>query len=242
MRHFVGQTVLITGAARGQGASHARAFVREGGRVVLADVREELGQSLATELGVNALFVKLDVIRAADKTAAVDAAEHRFGLISVSTNNTGVLAPSASIVETDPADWDHVIATNLTGTFLGIRAVAPSIIRAGGGSIVNIASTSSHVGTPFISPYVASKWGIRGLTQSAAIELARGQIRVNSISPGVVDTRLITEPLRPGEVPVSDHFSPQPFAARRMAEPEEITRLVLFLSSDQSASSPVPTM
>jgi 3alpha(or 20beta)-hydroxysteroid dehydrogenase len=235
MNRFEGRTVLITGAARGQGASHARAFVDEGAKVILADIREEPGRSLADELGADAHFVKLDVARAADWAAAVDEGERRFGSISVLINNAGVLAPAAPIAESDPADWEQVIATNLTGTFLGIRAVAPSIVRAGGGSIVNIASTSSHVGTPLISPYVASKWGVRGLTLSAAVELARDQIRVNSVSPGVVNTKLITEPLRAGEVPVSDHFSPEPFAVRRMAEPEEITRLVLFLSSDQSA-------
>jgi 3alpha(or 20beta)-hydroxysteroid dehydrogenase len=235
MKRFENRTVLITGAARGQGASHARGFCDQGANLVLADIREDLGQGLADELGANAHFVKLDVTRAGDWAAAVDAAERRFGPISILINNAGVLAPSVPIVESDPADWEQVIATNLTGTFLGVRAVAPSIVRAGGGSIVNIASTSSHVGTPMISPYVASKWGARGLTRSAAAELARDRIRVNSISPGVVKTKLITEPLRPGEAPVRDHFSPDPFAVRRMAEPDEITRLVLFLSSDQSA-------
>lgn len=235
MKRFDGQTVLITGAARGQGASHARAFHDEGARVALCDIRVDLGRALADALGANAHFVELDVARAADWAAAVDATERRFGPVSILINNAGVLSPSAPIVAYDPADWDQVIATNLTGTFLGIRAVAPSIIRAGGGSIVNIASTSSHVGTPMISPYVASKWGIRGLTQSAALELARYRVRVNSISPGVVNTKLITEPLRPGEVPVSSHFSPEPFAAQRLAEPDEITRLVLFLSSQESA-------
>lgn len=235
MKRFENRTILITGAARGQGASHARGFRDEGANVVLADIREDQGRGLADELGANAHFVRLDVRQAADWTAAVDVAERRFGPISTLINNAGVLAPSAPIIESDPADWEQVLATNLTGAFLGIRAVAPSIIRAGGGSIVNIASTSSHVGTPLIAPYVASKWGVRGLTRSAALELARHRIRVNSISPGVVNTRLITEPLRPGEVPVSDHFSPGPFAVRRMAEPDEITRVVLFLGSDQSA-------
>lgn len=235
MRRFEGRTILITGAARGQGASHARAFVSEGARVVLGDIREALGRTLADELGADAHFVALDVARVADWAAAVDEAERRFGPISILVNNAGVPAPSATIVDSDPADWDQLIATNLTGTYLGIRAVAPSIMRAGGGSIVNIASASSHIGTPLIAPYVASKWGIRGLTQSAAAELARKGIRVNSISPGVVNTKLITAPLRPGEAPVSDHFSPEPFAVQRLAEPDEITRLVLFLCADESA-------
>jgi 3alpha(or 20beta)-hydroxysteroid dehydrogenase len=166
---------------------------------------------------------------------AVEQTESRFGPISILVNNAGILAPAVSIADSDPADWDQVLATNLKGPYLGIRAVAPSLQRAGGGSIVNIASTSGHVGTPMLAPYVASKWGVRGLTQTAATELARDRIRVNSISPGVINTPLITESLRPGEVPVSDHFSAEPFAVPRMGEPAEVTRLVLFLASEDSA-------
>jgi 3alpha(or 20beta)-hydroxysteroid dehydrogenase len=128
-----------------------------------------------------------------------------------------------------------VIDVNLTGTYLGTRAAAPSLRRAGGGSIVNIASTSGHVGTALIAPYVASKWAVRGITATAALELGRDGIRVNSISPGVIDTTMITTPLREGEAPVSDHFSPEPFAVKRMGKPKEITDLLLFLSSDDAA-------
>lgn len=116
-----------------------------------------------------------------------------------------------------------------------MRAAAPLMRRAGKGAIVNIASTSSHVGTALISPYVASKWGIRGFTQTAALELGRDDIRVNSISPGVVDTPLITEPLRPGDEAVIKHFSPEPFAVKRLADPKDITRLLMFLASADAA-------
>lgn len=235
MRRFEGRTVLITGAAGGQGASHARGFASEGARVILADVREESGRALADDLGEQALFITLDVSVASDWDAAVKQAESRFGPISILVNNAGVLAPSASIADSDPADWDHVIAVNLKGPYLGVRAAAPSLKRAGGGAIINIASTSGHVGTPMIAPYVSSKWGVRGLTQTAALELARDGIRVNSISPGVINTPLITQPLRAGEVPVSDHFSAEPFATPRMGEPVEVTRLVMFLASEASA-------
>lgn len=235
MRRFEGRTVLITGAAGGQGASHARGFASEGAKVILADVREESGRALADDLGEQALFITLDVSVASDWDAAVKQAESRFGPISILVNNAGVLAPSASIADSDPADWDHVIAVNLKGPYLGVRAAAPSLKRAGGGAIINIASTSGHVGTPMIAPYVSSKWGVRGLTQTAALELARDGIRVNSISPGVINTPLITQPLRAGEVPVSDHFSAAPFATPRMGEPAEVTRLVMFLASEASA-------
>jgi 3alpha(or 20beta)-hydroxysteroid dehydrogenase len=234
MNRFDGKTVLITGGARGQGASHVRGFAREQARVVVADVREERGRALAEELGASAIFIKLDVSVPADWTAAVEETERHFGPISILINDAGILAPAVSIADSDPADWDQVIATNLTGPYLGIRAVVPSLRRAGGGAIINIASTSGHVGTPMLAPYVSSKWGLRGLTQTAATELARDRIRVNSISPGVINTPLITEPLRPGEVPVSDHFSPDPFAVPRMGEPEEVTKLLLFLASDDA--------
>lgn len=235
MKRFEGRTVLVTGAARGQGASHARGFAGEGANVVLADVREESGRALAEDLGDKALFVRLDVSNPSEWASAVEATERRFGPISILVNNAGVLAPDVSIAESDPADWDQVLATNLKGPYLGIRAVAPSMKRAGGGSIVNIASTSGHVGTPRLAPYVASKWGVRGLTQTAATELARDRIRVNAVSPGVIDTPLITEPLRADAAPVSDHFSADPFAVPRFGQPAEITRLVMFLASDESA-------
>ncbi|KAK0341845.1 hypothetical protein LTR94_024732 [Friedmanniomyces endolithicus] len=181
-----------------------------------------LGGALADELGDGAAFMKLDVTVPSEWDAAVKATEARFGPISVLINDAGVLAPAVSIIDSEPSDWDTVIAANLTGPYLGIRAVAPSIKRAGGGAIINIASTSGHVGTPMLAPYVCSKWGLRGLTQTAAAELARDRIRVNAISPGVINTPLITEPLRPGQEPVSDHFSPDPFAVPRMGEPEEL--------------------
>lgn len=234
MRRFEGKTVLITGAAGGQGSAHARGFASEGASVVVTDKEEDRGRALAEELGGGARFVRLDVSSPSDWAVAIAEAEQNLGSISVLVNNAGILAPSALIEDGDPTDWDRVLAVNLKGVYLGIRAAVPSLRRAGRGSIVNIASTSGHVGTPMISPYVASKWGVRGLTQTAAIELARDGIRVNSISPGVVDTPMITQPLRPGEVAVIDHFSPEPFAVKRMAEPQEITRLVLFLASEES--------
>lgn len=235
MARFAGKTVMITGAARGQGASHARAFASEGASVIIADIDQNGGAALAAELGGLARFVGLDVSSETDWTAAVEAAERSFGPIRVLVNNAGILAPTASIETSDPADWDRVIDVNLKGMYLGMRAVIPSLRRAGGGAIINIASTSGHVGTAMISPYVASKWGVLGLTKTAAIELARDGIRVNSVSPGVVNTTMITAPLRPGEEATIDHFSPEPFAVRRLAEPWEISRVVVFLASDESA-------
>lgn len=235
MTRFTDRTVLITGAAGGMGSSHARGFHAEGANVVLTDIRDTEGQALAAELGERTLYVHLDVTSPAQWADAVARAEEQFGPVSVLVNNAGVLARTALIEDGDLEDWSRVIGVNLTGSYLGIRATAPSLRRAGGGAVVNIASTSAHVGTGLIAPYVASKWGVRGLTRTAAIELARDGVRVNSIDPGVVDTPLITEPLHPGAAPVSDYFSPDAFAIKRLARPQDITDLLLFLASDQAS-------
>ena len=235
MNSFKGKTVLITGAARGMGAAHARGFAAEGANVVVTDINEEQGRAIADELGDRGLFIKLDVRSASDWEEAVTETERHFSPISVLVNNAGILVPHALIEHGDVEDWNNVISTNLTGQYLGIRAATPSLRRAGGGAIVNIASTTSHIGTSFISAYSTSKWGVRGLTQTAALELARDNIRVNSVSPGVVNTPFITEPLRPGEAPVAESIHPEMFAVKRMGDPKEITRVVMFLASDDSA-------
>lgn len=235
MSRFEGLTVLVTGGVGGMGASHARGFHAEGANVVIADIRDQEGEALAAELGERAHYARVDVADLAQWQHAVSDAEQRFGPISVLVNNAGILSPAASIEESDPADWHRVLSVNLTGIYLGIKAVVPSMRRAGGGAIVNISSTSGSVGTPLIAPYVASKWGVRGLTRSAAIELARENIRVNAVLPGVIDTPLITQPVRDDQPAVIENFSPEPFAVPRLGNPAEVTRLVLFLSSAGSA-------
>lgn len=234
MSRFAGKTVLVTGGSRGQGASHARGFAAEGANVVLVDIRVEEGRAVAAGLE-NAFFLELDVRDASGWQRVVDETEARFGPISVLVNNAGIIHRARTIADTDPEEWDAVIDTNLKGPFLAIRAVGPSLTRAGGGAIVNIASNQGHVGTAMFSPYVCSKWAVRGLTMTAAMELARHGIRVNSISPGVVRTPLITEPVAPGEKPAIENVNLEPFAVPRTAEPGEITRLVLFLASDDAA-------
>ncbi|MGP3534151.1 glucose 1-dehydrogenase [Microbacterium sp. RD1] len=235
MNRFEDAVVLITGGAGGQGASHAHAYVREGASVAITDVRDEAGQALADELGERATFLRLDVAREADWTKAIASVEERFGPLTVLVNNAGVGSVPTLIEEGTVEDWQRVIDVNITGQYLGIRAAVPSLRRAGGGSIVNIASMAANTGLAYLSPYVASKWAIRGLTRTAALELGRDGIRVNSIHPGVVDTPFITEPLRPGVAPTSDSYSAEPFAIKRMAQPEEITEMLLYLTSDAAA-------
>ena len=231
MKRFENRTVIVTGGARGMGASHTRGFIAEGANVVIADVDHE-GQRLADELGNQAVFSRLDVTSEADWSATVRAAEKAFGPVSVLVNNAGIVH-FALIADTEPADWSRVIDVNLTGTYLGIRAIAPSIRKAGGGAIVNISSAAAMSGVSGAAAYVASKWGVRGLTKTAALELARDNIRVNSIHPGATRTTMTAQP----DVEAVATASVRGLAMPRIAQPEELTRLVLFVASDEASFS-----
>src|SRR5229473_1918043 len=157
MQRFNHRTVIVTGGARGMGASHARGFVAEGGNVVIADVLEQEGRTLADELGDHALFSRLDVTSDRDWAATVAAAEDAFGPVSVLVNNAGIVR-FGPIIDTEPSTWRQVIEINVTGSYLGIRAVVPSMRKAGGGAIVNISSGAGMIGTAGAGAYVASKW------------------------------------------------------------------------------------
>ena len=166
------------------------------------------------------------------------AAEDAFGPVSVLINNAGV-ARFGVIEETEPAIWRQVIEINLTGSYLGIRAVAPSMRKAGGGAIVNISSGAGFTATFGLAAYVASKWGVRGLTKTAALELGRDNIRVNSVHPGAIRT-----PMLAAHAPDTDSMSATMAGAGvgtsaipRIADPEEITRLVLFVASEEASFS-----
>jgi 3alpha(or 20beta)-hydroxysteroid dehydrogenase len=232
MKRFDNRTVIITGGARGMGASHARGFIAEGANVVIADILEQEGRTLADELGDHAIFSRLDVTNDKDWAATVAAAEDAFGPVSVLINNAGI-ARFGVIEETEPAAWRQVIDVNLTGTYLGIRAVVPSMRKAGGGAIVNIASIESMKSEFGIGAYVASKWGVRGMTKTAALELGRDNIRVNSIHPGAVRTPMTAGP----DTAALAAAAIKDLAIPRMGEPEEITRLVLFVASDEASFS-----
>jgi 3alpha(or 20beta)-hydroxysteroid dehydrogenase len=232
MKRFENRTVIVTGGARGMGASHARGFIAEGANVVIADVVDQEGRSLVDELGGRAIFSRLDVTSEADWAATVTAAENAFGPVSVLVNNAGIVHV-ARIADTEPADWSRVIDINLTGTYLGIRALAPAMRKAGGGAIVNISSGAGMSGAFGLGAYVASKWGVRGLTKTAALELARDRIRVNSIHPGATRTTTAAQP----DVEAVMAASVKNLAVPRIAEPDELTRLVLFVASDEASFS-----
>jgi len=232
MKRFEKRTVIVTGGARGMGASHTRGFIAEGANVVIADVADQEGRRLADELGDRAVFSRLDVTSEADWAATVRAAESAFGPVSVLINNAGVVH-FAPIAETERTDWSRVIEVNLTGTYLGIRATASSLRKAGRGAIVNISSAAGMSGVYGAGAYVASKWGVRGLTKTAALELARDNIRVNSVHPGATRTTMTAQP----DVEAVATASVRGLAIPRIAQPEELTRLVLFLASDEASFS-----
>jgi 3alpha(or 20beta)-hydroxysteroid dehydrogenase len=225
-RRFEGRTVIVTGGAAGIGAAHVRGFAAEGASVVFGDIDAEGGAALAAELGDAVRFVEHDVSDEAGWERLVAAAEEDFGPVSVLVNNAATLPPFIGIVEVDTADWRRVLDVNLTGSFFGIKYVVPSMRRAGGGSIVNTSSALGVMGTPNLSAYVSSKYGVRGLTQTAALELARDGIRVNSIHPGYVDTPMNAE--------VSEENT-RDLPVPRFAKPSEITAVAMFLASDEAS-------
>ncbi|MFF1925621.1 SDR family NAD(P)-dependent oxidoreductase [Streptomyces sp. NPDC058221] len=236
-----GRTVLISGAARGQGEQEARLFAAEGARVVIADVLDEQGEALAKELGEEkALFVHLDVSREADWQAAVAAAKGAFGRIDGLVNNAGILRFN-ELVSTPLEEFQQIVQVNQVGAFLGIRTVAPEIEAAGGGTIVNTASYTGLTGMAFVGAYAATKHAVLGLTKVAALELAAKGIRVNAVCPGAVDTPM-TNPaaLDPDADPEAskaavDELYRKLVPLGRIGRPEEVAALALFLSSDDSS-------
>ena len=226
-RDLTDQVVLITGAARGMGAEHARELVAAGAKVMMTDVLDTEGTALATELGERAAYRHLDVTDESQWRSAVEATETHFGPVNHLVNNAGIVT-FGTIAGTTPAEWQRTLDINLTGCWLGMHVTVPSIERAGGGSIVNISSTAGLQGYANLGAYVASKWGLRGLTKTAALELAPLGIRVNSIHPGPIRTPMIAD-LSP------DLAAAQPMA--RVGEPEEVTAMLLFLLAEATYST-----
>jgi len=224
---LAGKRALISGGARGQGAAHGRRLADEGAAVLLADILDELGEAHVRELraaGHDAHYLHLDVTDPRDWTAAVDAAEERFGHLDVLVNNAGVVRVAPVVDETDDG-WRTTMAVNATGVFYGMRAAIPALRRADGGSIVNIASIYGPVGAPGYVAYTASKGAVIAMTKVAALEHAQHGIRVNAICPGPVRT-----PMSEEEGDASVDITP----LRRRAEPGEISAAVAFLASDDA--------
>jgi 3alpha(or 20beta)-hydroxysteroid dehydrogenase len=221
---MAGRVGIISGAARGMGAETARVLVREGASIVIGDVLSDEGHAVAEEIGDAATFVPLDVTSADQWAAAVETAVSTYGHLDTLVNNAGVTLRKR--VQRFPIeDFNRIIGINLTGAFLGMRASIDSMIAAGGGSIVNVSSIQGIHGTPYNHAYVASKFGLRGLTKSAALELAPHNIRVNSIHPGLIRTPMV-EQMPDGVIPIP---------LGRPGQPEDIANLMLFLLSDEAS-------
>jgi 3alpha(or 20beta)-hydroxysteroid dehydrogenase len=224
MDRLSGKVAIVTGGARGMGAGEVMRMVEEGARVVIADVLDEEGTALAEQLGEATTFVALDVRSRESWAAAVASTHAAFGPVDVLVNNAGILL-QAPLVESSEADIRNVYDVNLLGPFLGIQAVVPDMRAKGRGSIINIGSAAGMIGMPMLAAYSSSKWGLRGLTKCAALELGRAGIRVNAIHPGAVRT-----PMAAG----ADEAMLAVYAVPRIGEPAEIGDAVVYLASDES--------
>jgi 3alpha(or 20beta)-hydroxysteroid dehydrogenase len=235
MGRLDGKVAVLTGGARGQGEAEVRLFVREGGKVVFGDVLDDLGEKVAADLGGDAVYLHHDVRSEQSWESFVGEAERRFGGVDVLVNNAGVLDFGTMTHETSLADYMRLVEINQVGVFLGMRAAIPSMLRRGGGSIVNISSTNGFSGYGGTIAYTASKFAVRGMTKTAALEYGKAGIRVNSIHPGGIDTPMTrTDEL--GEMTAEDQEAMYgSFALGRVGQPEEVANLALFLASDDSS-------
>lgn len=230
MERLKNKIAIITGGARGMGASHVRLFVSEGAKVIFTDLNEEEGMALEKELGGNARFIKHDVTDAAGWEKVVEETEKIFGPANILVNNAGI-ATNKSILEMTEAEYRRIVDINQVSVFLGIKALTPSMKKAETASIINISSMNGIVGGAI--GYTDTKFAVRGMTKAAALQLSPFGIRVNSVHPGVIETPMVTE----GEAyEVIKQFAKQ-IPMRRMAKPEEVSNLVLYLASDESRYS-----
>jgi len=228
MGRMDGKVVLISGAARGQGEAEARLFAAEGATVAVADVLDDLGRAVVASIGDRASFHHLDVTDGAQWDAVVADVVSAHGRLDVLVNNAGIFRNGSLLDGTDD-DWRLVMDVNCEGVYLGMRAAARVMVEQRSGAIVNISSVAGLCGTNGAFAYGASKWAVRGMTKSAALELARHNIRVNSVHPGTIDTAMIGEINSPPEkllrgVPM-----------RRMADASEVANVVLFLASPEAS-------
>ena len=231
---FNNKVALITGASFGIGRATALAFAKKGGKVVLADWKEnQETMDLIKNLGGEALFVKCDVSKAEDVKALIEKTIATFGHLDYAYNNAGIEGISAPLHECSEENWDKTIAINLKGVWLCMKYEIPAMLKNGKGSIVNCSSVAGLVGFQGLPAYVASKHGIIGLTKTAALECAQQGIRVNAVCPGVIKTPMIDR------LTGNDKEAEKQFAAQepigRLGLPEEIANAVIWLFSDESS-------
>lgn len=228
MNRLDGKVALITGGARGMGAAEAALFVDAGATVIITDVDASQGESVAESIGPSCQFLPHDVASESDWSRVVGLIEADHGHIDVLVNNAGIFRVMGT-EDTTLAAWDQLVSINQTGTFLGVRSVVPGMKRNRGGSIINLSSIAGLAGAPRCPAYAATKWAVRGLTKSAALEFAESGIRVNSVHPGLIDTRMMDE------IPQSSEELDGRVPLGRQGTVEEVARMVLFLASDDAS-------
>jgi 3alpha(or 20beta)-hydroxysteroid dehydrogenase len=230
MGRLEGKTALVTGSARGIGEDVARRFVAEGANVVVSDILDELGEAVADRLGSAATYTHLDVTDEAQWKAAVALAQERFGKLNVLVNNAAIVSVG-TIEHGSLEDYHRNVAVNQTGVWFGIRTAAPALRSAGGGSIVNVSTTGSLAGTAGAAAYGTSKWAVRGMTKTAALELAADGIRVNCVHPGSIRTEML---LDAGWDPDLVEGSAKLLPISRLGTVDDISAYVVFIASDES--------
>ena len=223
---------IVTGASRGLGAATARLFVSEGAKVVIGDVRDDLGSALADELGASSRYVHLDVTASEQWDAAVALAQNDFGGLDILVNNAG-LFELKSIERTTYDDYMRIVSVNQIGPFIGIKAAIGALKARGGGAIVNVSSTQGLVGISGGAAYTSSKFAVRGLTKVAALEFGQYGIRANSVHPSGMATPMVARPEVDDLVDMDANYRNNPIP--RIGQPEEIAELILFLASDASS-------
>lgn len=236
MTDFTGRGVLITGGAGGIGAAVAKEFLDRGAKVALVDVSQEaLDEQQRSLGGDNVTTLQADVSKEEDVQRYVEEAERALGRIDVFFNNAGIEGTVQNLVDTPVEDFDKVIAVNLRGIFLGLKHVLPRMTSRGEGSIINTSSVAGLDGAPTLGPYVASKHGVAGLTKTAALEVASTGVRVNSIHPSPVNTRMMRSiEAGGGDAEVQRQAFQDGIPVGRYAEAVDIANLVVFLGSDES--------
>jgi len=240
MGRLAGKVAIVTGGARGTGEQTARLFVEEGARVVIGDVLEEEGRATANDLGDPGRFVRLDVTDPASWQQCVEQTEAQYGAPTVLVNNAGLLHMQ-SLLEIEPARYEQLWRVNLMGPFLGIQAVARSMEGAGGGSIVNVSSVDGLSAKNGLAAYVPTKWGLRGLTRVAAIELGQRGIRVNAVCPEAGGPGMRRDLVPEGIDPMDTLAATHGVIPRNRTRPgieiiRDIARMIVFLASDESLS------
>jgi NAD(P)-dependent dehydrogenase (short-subunit alcohol dehydrogenase family) len=229
---------LVIGADSGIGLACARALAIAGADVVLGGLDAVRGEGLAGEIaaasGTRVSYVAVDVTAEEQVAAAVAQAADQLGGLDIAMNNAGIPGPAGPLQDLDADDVDRLFAVNVRGTWLGMKYQVPHLLRAGRGSIINLASTAALTGLPFVAPYAATKHAVVGLTKSAALELAAQGVRVNAIAPGPVDTGLL-HTMRAGRTQVAPATPPLKVPMDRVARPDELGGAVVWLASDASS-------